>query len=364
MRKTNVIIIILLTFFIIPKESIFATTDYPYIFPSKNVLFSTEFKKDLFFINSGFAFSFWGKKLPIKQPTFDKTSYITTPKIINYAYNIITQSSDEGQAQIKVSDFDVYIGGEYFFSDSIFTNLGVFLRSRDFNNVSGFGFGDININLIFRFTKNPELYGSFGALIPLAGEPDEQIATFQRINQSSFGLDFPIYTLLKIPFETENLNIAVLSSGGYIFRMSYPFFGQIISPGDVALGSIGITTTLKNFFQTSSDISHNFAFGLFSSFIHGFPEDQRTSLYRVPGSSWDVIKSELTLAGKFKTKKDIFGEKIIREWLNLSLHFSFVLYERSFLKLDHPDYAIIRFPYIDRIKPGFYSSINLTFIFY
>lgn len=349
--------IILIALILLPKITL-SSTDYPLIFPSKNVILGAKSNKDSFFLDSGISFSFWSKKLSIKQITFDRTSYITTPKIINYVYKGISQQTSD-TAKISVKDFDVYLDAEYYFSDSILANFGFFLRSRDFNQVSGFGFGDMILNIIFRpISENiSDVYLSIGAVVPLAGEPDENLATFRRINQSSFALDIPLYLMMK--FSTP---IQILTSGAYIFRMSYPFFGQLISPGDIITGNLGIYSNIRDFFPTS-DISHNFSFGVFSSYIHGFPERQKTSLYSVWGKSWDVIKAGITLAGTFKKKQDIFGEKVIREWMRLSLDFSFCIFERSFISSEYLDYAIIRFPYLDRMKPGFYSSIGLTIIF-
>lgn len=359
-KMKRILLIIIISLILFPRILI-SSTDYPLVFPSKNVILGTKADKDSFFIDSGISFSFWGKKLSLKQITFDRTSYITTPKIINYVYKGISQQSSD-TAKISIKDFDVYVNAEYYFSDSILANLGFFLRNRNFNQVSSFGFGDMNLNIIFRPISEPisDVYLSIGAVVPLAGEPDENLATFRRINQSSFALDIPIYLMLKSPAITP---IQIIASGAYIFRMSYPFFGQVISPGYITTGNFGTHFTIKDFFLTSEDISHNFSFGFFGSYIHGFPEKQKTSLYTVWGKSWDVIKAGITLAGIFKKKQEIFGEKVIREWMRLSLDFSFSIFERFFISPENLDYAIIRFPYLDRVKPGFYSSVGLTIMF-
>jgi hypothetical protein len=286
-----------------------------------------KYKKDAIVPVVGLNFSFWGKTVDVKEPNITDGSAATLPKFLNYNLSQFAKLSNN---KFSVRDTDLLFSGNYAFSESFFVNLGFFVRFRDFGGlINSFGLGDINVNLGLKLLSKPlEIFSSGGVVIPLAGEPDENLAALRRINVSSFGVDFPFYLFLRQNFDSGSLNFSPFVSGGYILRVGYIFFTQNVDPGDVLVLSSGFGLKLKNFLPTSTDVSHDINIFPALIFLHGFPDLQDSGIYKITGKSWDVVKFKFSPSLIFKKSEEKFGERFIRDFAFIQLSLYFTIYEK------------------------------------
>ncbi len=335
------------------------TAGYPFFFPNDFVLLGYDgIGKDKISIKTAIAFSAWERKIREFPSPFDKTSYITTPRLISYYHNLASSGG------IIVRDFDIIFRGQYSFSKSIFSYFEFFLRNRNFGTISAMGLGDFLLNFTFRAISSSsfEVFPSFGAVIPLAGEPDEQIATFQKVNISSFGVDIPLYLLGKFLAESsESAELNLFAGAGYIYRIPYNLFGQLISPGNIATFMLGSSLRLRNFFPTRSEIQHDLILSAFGNYNYGFPEVQESLLYYITGRSWSFLGIKTMLSGVIKRQVEVLGEKILQDRFIVTLDFVFNFDEKNFVFLA-PD-TIPRIPFVERVKPGLFFSLSGAILF-
>ena len=337
--------------------------DYPDAFPFQTISeLGFKYKKDSVVPMTGLNFSFWSKNISVSEPNFTDGSVITLPKYLNLTLSQATKLSNN---KISIRDTDFFFSGDYAFSESFFANFGFFVRFRDFGGlVNSFGLGDINVNLGFKLLSQPlEIFSSGGVVIPLAGEPDENLAFLRRINVSSFGVDFPFYLFLRRNFDSVSLNFSPFVSGGYILRVGYIFLSQNIVPGDVLVLSSGFGLKLKNFLPTNIGASHDINIFPALIFLHGFPDIQDSGIYKITGKNWDVVKFKFSPALIFKKSEEKFGERFIRDFAFIQLSLYFTVYEKNFLYVGDPDYAVWRVPFLDRVSPGFTSTLSAGLLF-
>ena len=337
--------------------------DYPDTFPFQTISdLGLKYKKDTIVPVVGLNFSFWGKTVDIKEPNITDGSAATLPKFLNYNLSQFAKLSNN---KFSVRDTDLLFSGNYAFSESFFVNFGFFVRFRDFGGlINSFGLGDINVNLGLKLLSKPlEIFSSGGIVIPLAGEPDEDLAALRRINVSSFGVDFPFYLFLRQNFDSGSLNFSPFVSGGYILRVGYIFFTQNVDPGDVLVLSSGFGLKLKNFLPISTDVSHDINIFPALIFLHGFPDLQDAGIYQITGKSWDIIKFKFSPSLIFKKSEERFGERSIRDFAFVQLSLYFTIYEKNFLYLGDPNYAIWRALFLDRVSPGFTSTLSAGLLF-
>jgi hypothetical protein len=337
--------------------------DYPDVFPFHTISdLGFRYKKDTIVPLIGLNFSFWSKNIFVSEPKLTDGSAITLPKYLNWSLSQLAKSSN---SKISIRDTDFFFSGDYAFSESFFANFGFFVRFRDFGGlVNSFGLGDINVNFGFKLLSKPlEIFSSGGAVIPLAGEPDENLAFLRRINVSSFGVDFPFYLFLRQNFDSSSFNFSPFISGGYILRVGYIFFSQNIVPGDVLVLSSGFGLKLKNFLPTNTDLSHDINIFPALIFLHGFPDLQDSGIYRITGKSWDVVKFKFSPSLIFKKSEEKFGERFIRDFAFIQLSLYFTIYEKNFLYVGDPNYSVWRAPFLDRVSPGFTSTLSAGLLF-
>jgi hypothetical protein len=337
--------------------------DYPDTLPFQDTIRIESLRKDMIIPFLQLRFSMWQKKINVQNLSLnlDNYSILTSVKGVNYGWEQLVKLSGN---KVSVQDFDVVFSTEYAFSESFFARASIFSRYRTFGPISSFGLGDIFLSFSFRLMREPvEIFPGFSAVIPLAGEPDENLITFRRINVSSFGVDFPFQLLAKKRIQFGETELSPHALMGYILRIGYIMFGQNVFPGDIVFGGAGISSRIRNFFLTQGDLAHDLGVSSSIFVLHGFPESQDASIYKVTGTSWDIVKLKINPSFILKKEFEELGKKQVREFAFVELSLFFTLYERSFIYLENQEYILQRFPFLDRVKPGFSSILSAGLIF-
>lgn len=359
--KSKIFILLFISLFLSYVSN--SSADYPDTLPFQDIIRIDSFRKDMIIPFLELRFSMWQKKINAQDISLnlDNYSILTSVKGVNYGWEQVVKLSGN---KVSVQDFDVGFSTEYAFSDSFFARASVFSRYRTFGPISSFGLGDIFLSFSFRLMREPiEIFPGFSAVIPLAGEPDENLITFRRINVSSFGVDFPFQLLAKKRIQFGETELSPYALAGYILRIGYIIFGQNVFPGDIVFGGVGISSRIRNFFLTRGDLSHDLGISSSIFVLHGFPESQDASIYKVTGSSWDIVKLKINPSFILKKEFEELGKKQVRDFAFVELSLFFTMYERSFIYLGNQEYVLQRFPFLDRVKPGFSSILSAGLIF-